>query len=244
MRLLDHSFWRPEENLAFDEVLLDRAESGRGHSAGEVLRFWESRVPFVVLGVSQTLRQEVFVSNCEEDRVPIMRRCSAGGCVLQGPGCLNYSMVISHDLRPQLKTLRESYCFILESICEALKKRGVLAHHKGVSDLAIGGKKVSGSAQKRRRHFFLHHGTLLYNLDPEKMDRYLREPEDRPQYRGPRTHAGFLRAIPLTPDELRQALREAFDIKGKPSHPTRTELLETNTLAYEKYLAHDWIWRK
>jgi len=46
MRLLDISFKKPSENLAFDDVLLDGAEGGR---AGETLRFWESRTPFVVL---------------------------------------------------------------------------------------------------------------------------------------------------------------------------------------------------
>ena len=47
MRLLDISFKRPSENLAFDEVLLDGAEGGQ---AGETLRFWESRTPFHIVG--------------------------------------------------------------------------------------------------------------------------------------------------------------------------------------------------
>ena len=45
MRLLDFSFKRPSENLAFDEILLDGAEAGK---TGETLWFWESRTPFVV----------------------------------------------------------------------------------------------------------------------------------------------------------------------------------------------------
>lgn len=241
MRIIDFTFRRPEENLAFDEVLLNRAESGK---AGEVIRFWETEIPFVVLGVSQILRQEVHEVNCREDRIPVMRRASAGGCVLQGPGCLNYSLILSHDDHPEIRTLRGSYCFILGRLCEALQQKGVAVHHKGVSDLAIGGKKVSGSAQKRRRRFILHHGTFLYSLDPEMMERYLKEPVDRPQYRGPRTHRGFLKTIPLSPTNLREAVCRAFQADWKPSRLNRHEIQETQDLAAEKYASFDWISRR
>ena len=241
MRFLDYSFNSPSQNLAYDEVLLDCSESGH---AGEVLRFWESPITFVVLGVSQVLRQEVFEKNCREDHIRILRRASAGGCVLQGPGCLNYTLILSHDLHPELGTIRGSYCFILDRICEALQRRGIPIHHKGISDLAIAGRKVSGSAQKRRKRFILHHGTLLYSVDIEKMDRYLREPVDRPQYRGPRTHGGFVSAIPLQHAELKDAVCEAFNVTGKTSRPKAWEPEAVRELASEKYTLHDWIYRR
>lgn len=241
MRFIDYSFRKPAENLAYDELLLDWAETGKGQ---EVLRVWESPVPFVVLGVGQVLRQEVFEKNCLDDHVFIMRRCSAGGCVLQGPGCLNYSLVLSHAQRPEIQTLRGSYVYILERIAEALQARGTLAHHKGVSDLAVAGRKFSGSAQKRRRKCILHHGTLLYDVNPDLMERYLREPSDRPQYRGPRTHRGFVRPLPLSAREIQDALREAFGIDGGVSRPSRWELDAVRGLAEEKYASRDWVWRR
>ncbi len=241
MRLVDYSFRRPEENLAYDEVLLNDAESG---VASESLRFWESPVPFVVLGVAQILRREVWHQQCQEDGIPILRRCSAGGCVLQGPGCLNFNRVLSHELHPDIKTLRGSYCYILDRICEALHARGVRAHHKGVSDLAVAGQKISGNSQKRRRRYILHHGTLLYALDLDAMERFLREPLDRPQYRGTRDHRGFLRAVPLPASEIKAAVCEAFGVAGPPQKPTRKELDAVRTLAAEKYADHGWTWRR
>lgn len=241
MRLLDISFTKPEENLAFDEILLDGAQAQR---SGETLRFWESPMPFVVLGVSQILRQEVYEKNCLDDHIRIARRCSAGGCVFQGPGCLNFSLVLEHDRHPEIQTVRGSYCYVLGRLSKALQRYGVRAHHKGVSDLAVAGKKVSGSAQKRRRRCILHHGTLLYHVNMDLMDRYLREPADRPQYRGERTHRGFLRTLPLDPHKLRLAVCEAFDAQGPPKQPYRWELLGTKTLAEEKYAARDWVWRR
>ena len=241
IRLLDYSFRNPAENLALDEVLLDAAESGRG---GEALRFWESPVTFVVVGVAQALRQEVYEKNCMEDRVRVLRRASGGGCALQGPGCLNYTLVLSHERHPEISTIRGSYCFILDRLCEALLRRGVSAHHKGISDLAVGGKKIAGSAQKRRKRYILHHGTLLYEIDIEKMERYLREPADRPQYRGARTHRGFVRTIPLTVEELQDAVCEAFGLSFRPAHPFRWEIEEAGELAHEKYMTLDWIRRR
>jgi lipoate-protein ligase A len=241
MRLLDFSFLDPAENLAFDEVLLNDAEDGKGN---ETLRFWESPVPFVVLGVSQALRQEVWEKNCTDDGVRILRRASAGGCVLQGPGCLNFSLILSHGLHPEIKTIRGSYCFILGRICEALQRRGVRAHHKGISDIAVSGRKVSGSSQKRRRHFMLHHGTLLHAVDIDRMERCLREPVNRPRYRGTRTHRGFIQTLPLDPQELRQAVCEAFGVDGPPAKPFPWEVDVAKRLAREKYQLLDWVCRR
>ena len=240
IRLVDVTFHTPEENLAYDEVLLDQAEQdGR-----EALRFWESESHFVVLGVSQVLREHAHERACDEDRVPILRRCSAGGCVLQGPGCLNYTLVLTHERHPDVATIRGSYCYILGHVCEALRARGVLAKHKGTSDIAAGGRKISGNAQKRRRKAILHHGTLLYGMDPDLMEKYLKEPSDRPQYRGARTHRGFVKCLTLSSDDLREALKSAFKAASSPSKPTRRETKAVRELVAEKYGTLGWTRRR
>jgi lipoate-protein ligase A len=47
MQYLDHTFETPQQNLACDEALLDLCEEGYGH---EILRCWEPRGHFIVLG--------------------------------------------------------------------------------------------------------------------------------------------------------------------------------------------------
>jgi len=241
MRVLDLSFHEPAVNLALDEVLLDSAERGR---AGECLRFWECPVPFVVLGVSQKVQEEVCEDACQRDGVSILRRCSAGGCVLQGPGSLNFSLVLSYERGPALRNIRESYCYILCRIRERLATRGVRASLEGIADLAVDGRKVSGNAQKRRKSFVLHHGTVLYRVDALAMGRYLKEPRDRPAYRGNRPHESFVSVLPLGPDELRRAVREAFDAPEVTVEPLPDELAEARMLAQEKYLNPAWTLRR
>ncbi|HEO70922.1 MAG TPA: lipoate--protein ligase family protein [Candidatus Hydrogenedentes bacterium] len=241
MRLLDVSFQSPAKNVAFDEVLLTGAEEGK---AGEVLRFWESPVPFVVLGVAQQYRREVFVERCRDDNVQIVRRCSAGGCVYQAPGCLNYTLVLERARHTQLDTIRSSYCFILGRMAEAIRTHGLPVRHNGISDLALRGKKVSGNAQKRRRNYILHHGTLLYAMDLDAIGRYVREPEDRPRYRGDRSHAGFVRNLSLTADKLRAAVCAAFEVEGATVEPQEAELEAAKLLTHEKYTDRDWTFRR
>lgn len=241
MRFIDCSLADPAANLALDEQLLDAAETGR---AADTLRLWESPALFVVLGVAQKVRDHINVEACENDGVPILRRCSAGGCVLQGPGCLNYSLVLSQTGHPDIAHLRRSYDHICGRLCDALQRRGVAARHEGVSDLAVDGLKISGSAQKRRKHFILHHGTLLYDMDSDLMERYLLEPNDRPDYRGARNHRGFVAKVPLSRPALSQAVREAFDVTGPPVEPQPWELDAAMVLVGEKYRCQDWIWRR
>lgn len=243
MRSIDISFNTPEENLALDEVLLDAAERGR---ARETLRFWESPQPFVVLGVAQELRMHAREKECLRDNVPILRRCTAGGCVLQGPGCLNYALVLLHDAHPETRTIRGSYCYILGRIAEAFRQAGVSAQHVGVSDLAHRGKKFSGNAQKRRKHCFLHHGTLLYGMNAEMIERYLREPDDkeRPKYRGRRTHRGFVCNLPMTAEQLRTVVRYAFGVDEPARRPQQWELHAAQELAREKYALAEWTRRR
>ncbi|MBI4556035.1 MAG: lipoate--protein ligase family protein [Candidatus Hydrogenedentes bacterium] len=239
--MLDLTLPTPEENLALDEVILDDVETGR---AEETLRFWESPTMFVVLGVSQPVRQEVREQACLRDGIPILRRCSAGGCVLQGPGCLNYSLLLSHERRLEIRTLRGSYCHILGRIARAFERRGLSLHHKGVSDLALKGRKVSGNAQKRRRNAILHHGTLLYGMDTDAMEKYLREPAERPVYRGERTHRGFVTHLPLSADELQVAVCEAFGVNSRASHLQPWEFKAARELAHTKYASADWTYRR
>ena len=103
MKYLDLTLPSPEENLACDETLLDWCDESDGP---EILRFWEPHRHFIVVGYSNRVECEVNLAACRELNIPVLRRCSGGGTVVQGPGCLNYALILRFDSEPALQTVK------------------------------------------------------------------------------------------------------------------------------------------
>jgi lipoate-protein ligase A len=234
---LDLTLPSPAENLALDEALLLDAEAGR---AGEVLRFWELPKYAVVLGVSGVLAEDVREEACRAEGVPVLRRCSGGGTVLLGPGCLNFSLVLDLD-RPGLRDVTRSYGLIMDRVATALSAGAAALTRAGSSDLATAERKVSGNAQRRLRRFLLHHGTLLYGFDLARIDRYLHEPRRQPEYRRERAHNAFVTNLPLPAPEIKDRLRRAW---GAASVRTNWPEELIRRLVEEKYGRDDWSRRR
>jgi lipoate---protein ligase len=222
---IDRAFGGPAENVACDEALLDLCETG---SIDEVLRFWESRTPFVVIGYGNHVDVEVERSACEKDSVAILRRCSGGGAVVQGPGCLNYSLVLPIDRHAELASITAANCHIMKRNAAVLSKiLGQEVSVEGYTDLAIDGLKFSGNAQRRKRTHLLFHGTfLLESFDLTLLSRYLKHPSREPDYRGTRSHADFVAKLSPEAEQVKSALREEWGaskaLKAIPGEPLRT----------------------
>ncbi|HOH31529.1 MAG TPA: hypothetical protein PLC40_17770, partial [Candidatus Hydrogenedentes bacterium] len=129
-------------------------------------------------------------------------------------------------------------------ITTALHRLGMRVGRQGISDLAIGGMKCSGNAQRRKRNACLHHGTLLYRVEPGLMGRYLQEPEDRPDYRGVRSHDEFVQAAAVAPARLREVIREAFCPEAVPETLLPAEEADVERLVLEKYSSREWNYRR
>ncbi len=239
MTFLDISFPTPEENLACDEALLDRSEEEEG---GEVLRFWESPSPFVVLGVSNVAAQEVNLEACSARGIPVLRRHSGGGCVLQGPGCLNYALVLKIPETGPLTSIAGTNAFVLGRLATAL---GGLVKGEvrvmGQSDLTLGGRKFSGNAQRRRLRFLLFHGTILLSLDLALLDDLLPYPSQSPAYRERRPHRDFLINLGLQAEPVKEAIRVGWSAAGPPP---ALPLDRMHRLIAERYSRAEWNYRR
>jgi lipoate-protein ligase A len=226
------------DNLALDEALLLDAEAG---ASCEVLRLWHWPSRVVVLGAGGIIDDDVNVSACENDGVPLARRASGGGTVLLGPGCLLFSLVLRMDRAAELAHIGASYRFILGRIAEALGDLQPGIEFSGTSDLAVAGRKFSGNAQQRKRHFLLHHGTLLHAFDLGVVGRYLTLPPRRPAYRADRPHRDFLMNLPDRSDAITERLRRAWDARReRTNYPA--ELVRQ--LVAEKYSQAEWVRRR
>lgn len=208
LRLLDLTLSLPVENLALDEALLEELDEQGGHP---VLRFWESTHPFIVLGRASRAADDVDLAACHTDGVLILRRASGGGTVLQGPGCLSYALVLPLDWHPSLTNIRTTNQFILERMTTAFRQWEPTTAFRGISDLAIGDRKISGNAQRRTRSALLFHGTMLHSMSADLVARYLKHPSRQPDYRLDRPHQTFLGTINAPPQAIKQAIASAWN---------------------------------
>jgi lipoate-protein ligase A len=236
MKHLDLTLASPAENLACDETLLDACEENGGE---EILRFWEARETFVVVGYANKIATEVNVENCREKKIPILRRCSGGGTVLQGVGCLNYSLVLEIVENSPLASISSANKFIMERNCAAIET--LLPESKisvsGHTDLALGDLKFSGNSQRRKKHFLLFHGTFLLNFDLALVGEFLRMPSLQPDYRASRSHDDFLMNLNLAASEVKSALKKVWNTKDELKD---SQLLEIQKLATQKYSTDEW----
>jgi len=235
MNFCDLTLPSPEENLACDEALLDLAEEGRG---GEVLRIWEPRHYFVVLGYSNKAAVEVNLPFCRLHTIPVMRRCTGGGAVLQGPGCLNYSLVLRMTESAPLQSIPAANTFVLKRHQEALAALlQAPVEMQGHTDLAIGGLKCSGNSQRRKRQFLLFHGSFLLHLDVSMVEGTLRSPSRQPEYRLNRSHSDFLINLGVPAPRIKQALVKCWSA-AEPLADLPFE--RVSLLTREKYGREEW----
>lgn len=235
MQCLDLTLPTPEANLACDEALLDDCEEKQDR---EVLRFWQSPEPFVVLGLASRREREVDVPACEARGIPILRRCSGGGTVVQGPGCLSYALILRIAGHGALERIDTTNAFIMERHGRLLAEAtGLAIRHYGATDLAVGRQKFSGNAQRRRRRFLLFHGTFLLDFPIPLMEGILPYPPKTPRYRNQRPHHAFLTNLGQPASHIKALLQRSWDAaSGGPDIPADA----ISSLVERKYSVRSW----
>lgn len=150
MLYIPNSSHDPYYNQAFEEFVFST------YQAEDILLLWRNG-PAVVCGSYQNVFAEVNVPAAQKQGIAIVRRTSGGGTVFHDLGNLNYTFIKS--CRPE----EVDYAQFLQPVIAALNRMGVPVTMNRTSDIAIDGKKVSGSAQRMVKGRIMHHGTLLYN---------------------------------------------------------------------------------
>jgi lipoate---protein ligase len=207
MQLLELTLDRPSENIALDEALLLSAEDDK--TADEVLRLWEPRQHFVVLGSSSRIADEVNLAYCKAHGIEIVRRTSGGAAIVAGPGCLMYSLILSLETRPELRAVDRAHRFALDALAAAIGRHVPGVARRGTSDLAVGDRKFSGNSLRLKRRRLLYHGTLLYDFRLHVVEACLSSPPRQPQYRAGRCHRDFITNLPLDRSALRMSVATA-----------------------------------
>ena len=160
----------PHENLAAEKVLMDALGPGEA-----MLYLWQN-LNTVVIGKNQNAWLECRTSLLEEESGKLARRLSGGGAVYHDLGNLNFTFLMckeDYDLDKQVT--------VIQRACELA---GIKAEKSGRNDLLAEGRKFSGNAFYQDKVHAYHHGTLMVDVDKEKLGRYLSPPKAKLQAKG------------------------------------------------------------
>lgn len=153
------------KNMAVDEAIMEQVREGE---SPPTIRLYTWKPSAVSIGYFQGLKNEVDEEKCKKEKVDIVRRMTGGGAVYHdSKGEITYSIIGPENLFP--KSIKESYKHICGHIVEGLQELGLEAEFSPINDILVKGKKISGSAQTRKKGVLLQHGTILYMTDVDKM---------------------------------------------------------------------------
>jgi lipoate---protein ligase len=237
----------PNLHLALDQVLAEEVGEGRRRPT---LRIWEWDEPAVVIGSFQSVKNEVDPEQAAAEGFEVVRRISGGGAMFMDAGAvITYSLYAPVDL-VQGMSFADSYAFFDDWVIQALKSLGIEASYQPLNDITSTAGKIGGAAQKRLgTGAVLHHVTMSYDMDGERMSRVLRIGREKLSDKG--TTSAAKRVDPLRSQtglaraDIIQRMIETFRaLHGlTEGEITAAEYAEAEKLVTEKFATEEWLYR-
>ncbi|WP_461174861.1 lipoate--protein ligase family protein [Arthrobacter sp. Z1-9] len=236
-----------EINVALDEVLTEEVGAGRRNPT---LRFWDWQEPSTVIGSFQSYRNEVDPDGVAKHGINVVRRISGGGAMFMEAGnCITYSLYLPQTLVDGL-SFADSYPFLDAWVMSALEKLGITAFYVPLNDIATDQGKIGGAAQKRLANGgMLHHVTMSYDIDADKMVEVLRIGKEKLSDKGTRSAKKRVdplrRQTGLARAEIIAAMMEVFTERygATPSELTESELATARERVGTKFGTDEWLHR-
>jgi lipoate-protein ligase A len=245
--LLETGKQHPHEQMALDEVIARQVGAGL---RPPTLRVWEWASSSVIIGSFQSLSNEVDLEAAERHGVTVVRRISGGGAMFAEPGnTITYSLYVPATLVEGM-SFAASYAFLDAWVIRALRGLGVDASYVPLNDIASPAGKIGGAAQKRLASgVVLHHVTMSYDIDAEKMLDIIRIGREKLSDKG--TRSAVKRVDPLrsqtglSREKVIEAMLAHFnDSYGlTPVQLDDATRAEAEALATSKYRDPDWLAR-
>lgn len=234
IRLYESGSHDPYYNLAVEQHLLETVGEGTC-----ILYLWQNQNT-VVIGKNQNAWKECRTTLLEQEGGHLARRLSGGGAVFHDLGNLNFTFLVpqaDYDLDRQLTVIQE-----------AVRSLGIQAERSGRNDVLAEGRKFSGNAFYKNGIQAYHHGTLLVDVDTQRMSRYLNPSKAKLQSKGVdsvRSRVVNLRELnpDITIPGLKAALAEAFSrVYGLPLAQIAPETLDAGAIEALRRRNESWEW--
>ncbi|NMD71817.1 lipoate--protein ligase family protein [Bacillus sp. DNRA2] len=270
---IDSGDCTPAFNMALDELLLI------WHSEGKIpptIRFYGWNPPSLSIGYFQKVDREINMDAVVNYGLGFVRRPTGGRGVLHEDE-LTYSVIVKENYPGMPTTVTEAYRFISEGILHGFQLLGLQAEfavpHSETDkealknprsavcfdapswyELVVEGRKVAGSAQTRQKGVILQHGSILLDLDEDKLFSLFKYPNERIKERMQLAFKNKAVAIndisrhPITLTEAKEAFRQGFseglNIAFEQYELTREQLIEVQELAQSRYESNDWNYKR
>ncbi|MFS0822778.1 biotin/lipoate A/B protein ligase family protein [Bacillus sp. 1P02SD] len=272
-RFIDSGNCSPAFNMALDEALLDWNSEGK---IPPTIRFYGWDPATLSIGYFQKVEREIDLDAVKKYGLGFVRRPTGGRGVLHDQE-LTYSVIVSEEHPEMPKTVTEAYRVISEGVLQGFRKLGLDAYfavpktaeeREGLKnprsavcfdapswyELVVEGRKVAGSAQTRQKGVILQHGSILLDIDEDKLFDLFKYPSERVKERMQRNFKNkavainALREIPVTIEEAKKAFKEGFEeglnVVLEPYQLTNEELNYVNEIAERRYKTDEWNFKR
>ena len=224
----------PHYNLAVEQYLLESVEEGQC-----ILYLWQNQNT-VVIGRNQNPWKECRTALLDEEGGKLARRLSGGGAVFHDLGNLNFTFLMpqgDYDLERQLDVIQL-----------AVQSLDIPAERSGRNDILSGGRKFSGNAFYKHNGKAYHHGTLMLDVDKDKLGRYLNPSRAKLQSKGVdsvRSRVVNLKELnpDITVELLKKGLTAAFvQVYGCPLSVMKEDQLDGDRIDKITERNRSWEW--
>jgi lipoate-protein ligase A len=173
-------------------------------------KVWIPQAYGVVLGNSQKVEKECNIAALQADNIPLYKRRGGGGTVLLSPKGFCYGIRFE---KIKHKQIHDYFYEGNQVLTEVLKEYNIEACSKGISDVAVLGKKVLGCSLYMPKNSVLYLASVLVENDLEAIEKYLVHPSREPDYRQGRVHSEFLTNINTLSDGQISLKKIVHDVK-------------------------------
>ncbi|MCP3738515.1 lipoate--protein ligase family protein [Rossellomorea sp. BNER] len=272
-RFIDSGNCSPSYNMALDEALLDWHSDGR---IPPTIRFYGWNPATLSIGYFQKVEKEIDLAKVEEHCLGFVRRPTGGRGVLHEHE-LTYSVIVTEEHPEMPKTVTEAYRVISEGILKGFQGLGLEAYFAvprteeernslknprsavcfdapSWYELVVEGRKVAGSAQTRQKGVILQHGSILLDLDEDKLFSLFKYPNERVKERMQRAFKSKAVAINeisknrITLEMAKEAFKKGFEtglnIELEPYVLSEEETQYVEKLAKERYENKEWNFKR
>lgn len=228
----------PYFNIAAEEYLLKNKE--------EDICFLYINSDSVISGKNQNTLAEINYSYVKKENIPVIRRLSGGGTVFHDNGNINFSFITNITGKNMIDF--EKYT---KPIIIFLKNKGITATLGKRNELIANNKKISGTASNIHRKRVIHHGTLLFNTNLNKLEKVLLNSRDN--YKDKATKSVSSQVIniseiinnPISTDDFISELNKYLidNLSAKQYELNKEEIKAINNLIDEKYSKDSWNYK-